>query len=146
MSRFGTRVRRGVQHGATLYLAPATGSYASGATITMTIRMSSGSVGVNAVQANLTYPTAQLQFVSTSTAGSPFTTTIQNSGGSGSVQLGVGILAGSTSGDQLVGTVTFTALNAGSAAVSFAAGSGIAKASDSTDICQQKRGALYTIA
>ena len=144
MSRFTRRLQQ-VAHGATLYIAPASGSYAGGATVTVAIRMHSGGTAVNAVQANLTYPTSRLLFVSLDTTGSPFTTTMESSGGGGSIRLGVGILAGSTSGDRLVGTVTFTAQSAGSATVSFAAGSGIARASDAVDICTIKSGASYTI-
>ncbi|QQS20305.1 hypothetical protein IPL85_02565 [Candidatus Saccharibacteria bacterium] len=145
MSRFAQRLRSAVGKGGVLYLSPMSGSYSGGSTVNVAIRMTSGSTLVNTVQANLTYPTAQLQFGSISTVGSPFTTTIQSNGGSGSVQLGVGILAGSTFGDQLVGVITFTATAAGAATVTFNAGSGIARTADAVDICTQKRGAAYTI-
>ncbi len=145
MSIAARRLQRRAASGGLLYSSPSTGSYSNGATVTVQIRMNSGGTAVNAVQANLSYPATRLQFSSINTTGSPFTTTIQNSGGGGTVQLGVGILAGSTSGDQLVGTVTFTAISTGSATVAFTAGSGIARASDSTDICQNKVGATYTI-
>lgn len=100
---------------------------------------------VNAVQANLTYPTDRLTFQSISTANSNFTSAIQSEGGSGSVQVGVGLLGGTLTGPQEVARVTFTATGAGAAAISFAAGSGIARASDATDICEHQIGASYTI-
>ena len=129
----------------TLYLSPAGGTFKVGSTVTVVIRENSLTTAVNTVQANVSYPTATLQFSAVNNTGSPFTTTIQSTGGSGLVQLGVGILGGSTTGDQLVGTITFTALAAGPAALTFSSGSGIASASTSTDVCQQENGATYTI-
>lgn len=131
--------------GARLYLAPASGSYSNGGTLVVEIREDSGANAVNAVQANLTYPTGQLSFQSTSIAGGAFTTAIENTGGSGTVRLGVALLAGSVTGDQLVGTVTFDIVGAGSAAIAFDTGSGVARFSDSADICDQKDGGSYTI-
>lgn len=145
MSAFARKLQKSVQSGGKLYLSPATGSFATGATVTVTIREDSWGTAVNTVQANLSYPPSLLQYESTSTSTSAFTTTIQNEGGTGTVQLGVGILAGSVTGDQIVGVVTFTALTAGSADVLFTAGSGIARESDSADICNQTVGATYTI-
>lgn len=145
MSKFGRRLQSASPTGAELYITPATGSYTNGSTVTITIRENSGSTQVNAVQANLSYPTARLQFQSISTSSSAFTTTLQNTGGSGTVQIGVGILGSSVTGDAIVATVTFTAIGAGAAAVQFTAGSGIAATSDSSDICKKRTGANYTI-
>lgn len=128
-----------------LFLLPASGSYANGNTIVVTIMANSYDQAVNTVQANLSYPTGNMSFQSIDTSHSNFTTTIQNSGGSGTVQIGVGLLAGSLVGQQEVARVTFAFTSAGSAAVSFAAGSGIARAADATDICQKQTGATYTI-
>jgi hypothetical protein len=135
----------GAVAGARLYLTPASGSYVNGGTLVIDIREDSGLVAVNAVQANLTYPTAQLLFQSVTTSGGAFTTTIENSGGSGVINLGVGLLASSVTGDQLVGTITFSIVGAGTPTVAFDTGSGIARESDSTDICDQKDGGTYTI-
>lgn len=128
-----------------LYLSPVSGSYSNGSTLVVTIMANSYAEAVNAIQANLTYPTARMTFVSIDTSHSNFTTTIQSTGGSGSVQIGVGLLASSLTGAQEVARVTFTLASAGSAAVTFAAGSGIARASDATDICKKQTGATYTI-
>lgn len=147
MSRFGNRLQKGAggASGAELYITPASGNLTNGNSLVITIRENSKSAAVNAVQANLTYPTNRMTFQSISTTNSAFTTTIQNQGGSGTVQIGVGLLGSSVSGDQEVARVTFTLSGAGSAAIAFAAGSGIAKASDSTDICDKRTGASYTI-
>jgi hypothetical protein len=126
-------------------LTPSTGQFSVNDQVVVAIRENSLSVAVNSIQANLTYPAGKLQFVSASTAGSPFTTTVQNTGGSGNVQLAVGLLGGSVSGDQLVGTVTFKALASGTAQVDFTSDSGIADEATSSNVCQQKEGGLYVI-
>lgn len=130
---------------ARLYLSPASGSYANGGTLVVTIMEDSHGESVNAVQANLTYQTARMTFVSIDTSQSNFTTTLQSTGGGGSVQVGVGLLGSSLTGNQEVARVTFTLVSAGSAAVTFAAGSGIARTSDAVDICKTQTGAAYTI-
>lgn len=144
MSSFGRRLQQSAGT-TTIYLSPAKGSYASGNNFTVKIRENSGGSPVNTVQANLTYPQALLQFVSADTTGSPFTTTVQNTGGSGTVNLGVGLLAGSVTGDQLVGTITFKVLAAGSAAVSFTTGTGVASSISNTNILQVENGGSYTL-
>lgn len=145
MSRFARRLQRAPVSGAELYLAPASGSYSNGATVTVTIKENSYSTLVNAVQANLTYPAGQLQFQSINTATSAFTSTLQSNGGGGSVQIGMGILSGSVTGDAIVAVVTFTVIGTGTAPITFTAGSGIAQTSDSTDICKKKTGSSYTL-
>jgi hypothetical protein len=144
MSSFGRRLQQSVGT-TTLYLTPAKDSHATGTTFTVQVREDSGGAPVNSVQANLTYAQTLLQFVSADTTGSPFTTTAQNTGGSGSINLGVGLLGGSTTGDQLVGTITFKVLSAGTATVSFAADSGVASATSNTNICQSETSATYTL-
>lgn len=147
MGALGRKLQQGAagNAGGKLYLTPASGSHIIGDTITLTIKENSFGTSVNGVQANLTYSAASLQFLSASTAGSAFTTTLQNTGGSGSVQIGVGLLAGSTSGDQTVATVSFRVIGSGSTSVTFAAGSIITAASDSSDICRSKVGATLTL-
>lgn len=146
MSRFTRRIQAAAApKGARLYLTPASGSYANGSTVVVTIMENSYGDAVNAIQANVTYPTDRLTFQSISTVNSNFTTTIQSEGGSGNVQVGVGLLGDTLTGAQEVARVTFTATGVGSTTLAFAAGSGIARASDSTDICKQQTGATYTI-
>ncbi len=130
-----------------LYVSPSSGSYAVGATITVTIHEQSLTEAVNSVGAKLTYDPTLLQYVSSNVTGSPFDTAVQNSGGSGTVQIGSFNSSGSTTGDQLVATIAFTALAAGGAGLIFVTGpdSGIARASDSTDICNEKLGASFVI-
>ena len=147
MSRFARKLQQAANKTAPirLYLTPSQGTYNVGDTLVVTIREDSLTTPVNSVQADLTYPTAQLQYVSTSTTGSNFTTTVSNSGGGGTVQLSMGILASSLTGDQFMAQITFNVVGSGAAAVAFAAGDGIARASDATDVCQAKLGANYTV-
>lgn len=147
MSRFGRRLQKsaGSSKSVELYLTPASGTLTNGNTLVVTVRENSFSQAVNAVQANITYPTNRMTFQSIDTSQSGFTTTIQSDGGSGSVQIGVGLLGNSLTGDQEVARITFTLAGTGSAALAFAAGSGIARASDSVDICEKRTGSNYTI-
>jgi hypothetical protein len=129
----------------TIYLNPASGSYASGSTISIAMRENSLTTAVNAVEVNLTYPTARLQFQSVNNTNGAFTTVLSSNGGNGTVNLSVGLLGSSTTGDKLVGTVVFTALSAGSAAIGVASSSAIYDAATSTDISQTKTGSTVTI-
>lgn len=144
MSSFGRRLQQSAGM-TTIYLSPAKGNYSTGNNFTVKVYENSGGSPVNSVQANLTYPQTLLQFVSTDTTGSPFTTTVQNTGGSGVINLGVGLLASSVVGDQLVGTITFKVLAAGTAAVSFDTGTGVASSISNTNICQAENGAKFTL-
>jgi len=127
---------------ATLYLSPSSGSVANGNTLTLYVYEDSGTEPVNAVQANLSYPASQLQFLSTSSS-SAFSVVAQNTGGSGSVQIGRGALP-SVTGNQLVATVQFKALvGSGTAAVSFAGGSQVVSANSNANIMTVSPGGSY---
>jgi len=127
---------------ATLYLSLSSGSVVSGSTLTLYVYEDSGTEPVNAVQANLSYPASQLQFLSISSS-SAFSVVAQNTGGSGSVQIGRGALP-SVTGNQLVATVQFKALvGSGTAAVSFAGGSQVVSANSNTNIMTASPGGSY---
>ena len=147
MSRFARKLQQATSTSQVikLYLTPSQGAHNVGDTIVVTIREDSLSTPVNSTGVDLTYPAGLLQYESSSTTGSGFTTTVQNTGGSGAVHIAVGILAGSLTGDQLIGTVTFTVIGAGLASVTVDPTSGIARASDATDVCQAKLGANFAI-
>src|ERR1019366_3839873 len=76
----------------------------------------------NAAQVNLSYPTSLLQYQSISLSG-PFTLCGQETGGSGSVNIGC---ASTTvvSGTQSIAQITFSVIASGSAPVVMSAGSG----------------------
>jgi hypothetical protein len=147
MSRFARRLQQAADTGSPikLYLTPSGGTYNVGDTVVVTVREDSFTTAVNSVGADLTYPSGLLQYESSTTTGSNFTTTAQNSGGSGAVHIAVGILAGSLTGDQFVGSITFTVIGSGTAGITVDPTSGIADAATSTDVCQLRLGATYTL-
>ena len=129
---------------AVLYLAPSSASYASGATFNVAVRINPNGENVNAIQANLTYPTGQLQYQSTNTSGSGFDITAPSSGGSGTVSIARGSTTGVT-GDVVVATVVFKAIATGSAPVGVTASSAAPRTSDATDALGSRIGATYTL-
>src|SRR5262249_41924482 len=133
----GYLITRGFAATNQLYLTPASGTVLNGNTVDVAIHENSDTKTVNAVQANLTYDPAKLQFVSISSAGTAFPLVAQSTGGSGTVQIARAITGGSApvSGDQLVATVTFKAIVGGTtAAVSFGSGSAVVSSTDNTNI------------
>jgi hypothetical protein len=105
-------------------LSPSSGSYTIGNNLVLTISETSTSGdNVNAAQANLSYPSSLLQFQSISLTG-PFTLCGQQTGGSGSVNIGC---ASTTvvSGTHPIAQVTFSVLASGSAPVAITSGSDI---------------------
>ncbi|HVU59605.1 MAG TPA: carboxypeptidase regulatory-like domain-containing protein [Candidatus Saccharimonadales bacterium] len=118
---------------ATLSMSPSPATVVKGGNVTVAIYENSGSEPVNAVQANITYPTSSLQFVSI-TSSAAFGVTAQNSGGGGNVQIARGTITAVT-GSQLVASVTFKALvSSGSATLSFVGGSAVVSATSNTNI------------
>lgn len=114
------------------------GSVTKGSYVTVSIRENSGSEPVNAAKATLSYPTAQLQFVSISSSGA-FSIVAANSGGAGSVNVDRGALP-AVNGSQTIASVTFKALvDTGTAAVNFTAGQ-VISANSNADIAGGKSG------
>ncbi len=133
---------------ATLYLSPATQNVNENTNFTVQVRENSNTDLVNAVQANLTYDSTKMDYIITDFTGSAFGVAAESSGGNGSVRIARGVTGGQSpvTGDQLVATVTFKARTSiGAAAVSFAAGSIIARSSDNTDILGTASAGSYTI-
>jgi chitodextrinase len=100
----------------TIYLNPASQTVGPNGTVTVDVRENSGATAVNAVQANFSYPSTLLTFVSIDTSTSAFSVQAENSGASGLVKIGRGIAGSTVTGDQLVARVTFTAGATGGAA------------------------------
>ena len=134
-------------HSATakMYLSPASKTVNVGVKFTVAVRIDSGSVKVNAVQANLSYPASKLDFVSISAGGTAFPAALEESGGAGSVKIARMLPADSVKGDKLVVSVTFKAKNEGSASVSYIAGSYIVRSSDNQEEPSTKSPGTYTI-
>ncbi|HEY4695176.1 MAG TPA: hypothetical protein VIH52_04425 [Candidatus Nanoarchaeia archaeon] len=133
-----------VRAAATLYLSPASKTVNNGENFAVSVYTNTGGDPVNAVQANLSYPTATLQFISVDSSGSAFEIAAETSGGSGSVRIGKGTLTPKT-GVQLVGIVNFKAIAAGTASVSFASGSAVLRSTDNANILSGPTGGTYTV-
>ena len=108
---------------AAFYLAPASGSHFQNSSFTVQVRENGSDV--NVVTAKLTYDASKLTCNGVSNA---FGSTISATCGGGSITISGYAAPGTTvSGDQAVGSISFTALaGSGSTSVSFAGGSQIA--------------------
>lgn len=141
---------------ATLSLTLSNPSPALNSTFTVTVYENSGNVGVNAIQADLTYNTSQLQLIpiKAPTSGDPdlaadistsaFPLQGKNSGGNGVVNLGVGSTTVRT-GSQKVAVITFRAIVAGSGSINFAGSSAIVNAANQNNELGTAAGSTFTI-
>ncbi len=119
---------------ATLSLSPSSGSYALNGTLSVTIHEYSTDQ-INAVEADLTYDQAKLQFASIDDNSSAFDLTGPKTGGSGSVKIARAKSSTSLTGDQVVASVNFTVLaGSGTTSISFANSSQIVRTSDTQDV------------
>jgi hypothetical protein len=122
---------------ASLYVSPASGAVTVGSIIPVQIRVNSGTDPVNAIQANLTYNSAQLGYQSVDSTGSAFSLMANTQTAPGTIKLARATGGGETpvSGDNLFATVYFKALTtAGTASIAIAAGSAVVRSTDSVDI------------
>ena len=135
----------------TVYLSPTSQTLGPNGTIAVQIRENSGTTGVNAVQANFSYPTGLLTCTSVNTSTSAFGIQAQASCSNGQVMVAMGVTGGAAplTGDQLVGIVNFSAATtSGSAALAFTSGTALVSASNNQDILGSLAatgGATYTI-
>jgi chitodextrinase len=142
--------------GMRMYITPPTGKYTVGSNFNVEIRTDSGSVGVTAAQADISYP-GNLQFVSINTAGdynggcptAPEATGPTNNVVSVAcfVKQIEGQLTKSVSGDKLLASVTFKVLATGTANLEVQPGSVLYSAENpGTDSLTARVGASYTLA
>jgi hypothetical protein len=90
-----------------IYISPASSSVQVSNDITLQLRITPGTP-VNAVQATVTYDSADLEYISNSVSAFPVCT--EDSGGGGSVNFACAQLSSSTSSDSLIASITFQAL------------------------------------
>jgi hypothetical protein len=132
----------------TIYLNPASMVVGANGTVTVDVRENSGTTTVNAVQANFSYPTTLLTFVSIDSTGTAFTTQAEGTGSAGLVKIGKGTTT-PVIGDQLVARVTFQATATGGAAtMAFTSGTALASSTTNTDILGSlaaTAGGTYTV-
>ena len=120
-----------------IYLTPATSTINTSTDFTVQIMEDSGTATVNAVQANLTYPSNLLDAVSIDTTGSSFTTVAESSASNGNIKFGAGTATGSAgvSGQHLVATIHFKSkTTAGAASVTFVNGTALVDAGSNNEI------------
>ncbi len=141
-------VNRAFAAGESLSLVPSTTAVNLGDNVTVAVRENSTTQGVNAVGAVITYDATKLQYVSVSETGSAFGLVAETTSNTGSLTLVRATSGGAApvTGDQLVTTVTFKALAAGSVPLTLGTGSVLLRASDNTDILAVKNGATLTLA
>jgi hypothetical protein len=133
---------------ASFALSPASGSYANGQTFNLIVDETSTD-SVNAVQLDMSYPSASLRLNSVSSgtaASSPFGLCGQSAGGSGTVSVGCASTL-SVTGTQPVANINFTVIaSSGSAAVNVTTGSSIVRTSDQANVWNNlPTAATYTI-
>jgi hypothetical protein len=134
---------------AVLTLSPSSGSYPAGTTFTTSVTVQSGGVPLNAMSGTLSFPTDQLEVVSLSKGGSIITLWIQEpsfSNSAGTVQFeGVVPNPGYSGATGNIIGVTFRVKKAGSATVSFSAGSVLANDGEGTEVLTAKTSAQYSL-
>lgn len=128
-----------------LYLSPASGSYGQGSTLKVDVGVNTGGDLVNAVQANVAYPTDKLQFVSVATGGSALTIFADRYASGGVVRIGGGTPGAGFSGSRHVATIFFKVLNeSGSGTLSMSGGSAVLRSSDNQNILTGGGSATYS--
>lgn len=128
-----------------LYISPATATVAQNATVAVAVRLNTGGEPINAVQADLNYDQAQLQFVSIDANGSAFGVTAPSNGGNGKVSIARGNI-GEVTGDVLVATVSFKAVAAaGTNEVTFADSSQVVRSTDNINVLTGTVGGKFTL-
>jgi hypothetical protein len=130
---------------ATLYLNPANVKIKAGQPVTLEIWMDARNQPVNAVQANLNYPTDKFGFSNINSTGSAFEIEAESSGGNGLIKIARGHI-GSVSGVQLVAKVNLVAKSGkGNSSVNFASGSAIVRSTDNANVLGSTGGGNYKL-
>lgn len=130
---------------ASLYFSPASGSYNGGSSLTVAVYTNTGGQSSNAVQADFSYDSSRLTYVSTDFTGSAFSIAASSSGGGGTVSMARGNISPIT-GAALIGTVHFNVLsNAGTAALSFLNSSAVVSSADNSNILGTSTAAYFTV-
>ena len=134
--------------GAYLYITPATSTFYQGSTVTVTIRESSGSTAVNAIQANISYPTDKMQYVSTDETSSDFSIRLNTTASGNTVSIAVGSVGASLTGDKEVATLHFKIKSSTvnqTAMLNFVGGSAMISPTSNSDVLGYTQGATYNL-
>ncbi len=136
---------------ASLYLSPGTKTLAVGQTFTVALEVSSADQAMNAVSADISFPSDKLRALSVSQTNSVINLWVQspsfsNAQGTGDVLLqGVVLSPGFSGAAGDVLRITFQAMAQGVAPVSFSSGSVLANDGKGTNILTSMSGASFTI-
>jgi hypothetical protein len=130
---------------ASLYLTPATGTYNTGQSISVQVYVNTGGDKANAVEADFSYPSSKLKFVSVDGTGSAFGIDAASSGANGTVKIARGATTAVSGTGLLVSTVNFSVQAAGTAALSFLNSSAVVRSTDNMNILASTTGANYTL-
>ena len=133
---------------ASLFIAPATGVYKTGATFSVSIFVNTAGTPVNAADGTLSYNPKELSVVSVTRASSIFnlwTSEPTFSNAAGTVTFSGGVPTGYTGGQGNVFVVTFRALSSGTARVSLTGASVLAADGKGTNVLTNMSGGTYTL-
>ena len=134
---------------ASLYLSPSTGNYTVGNTFSVEIKVNSGGVAINAVEATMAFDPDKLEVRSISKAGSALTLWVQeptysNSAGSISFAGGKPSPGYSGSAGHII-SIVFKAKTGGTAYLNFAAGSIMADDGKGTNVLSSMGSGSYVL-
>lgn len=135
--------------GASLYLAPSTGTHVINSTFTVSIRANTDGQVINAAEGAISYDTALLDVAGISKNGSIFTlwTADPSAGSGGNISFGGGIPNPGYNGTAgHIFSVTFRAKKAGTAQVRFTSGAVLANDGKGTNILASMGSGSYTLA
>jgi hypothetical protein len=119
----------------------------AGQMVLVTVRENSVDLPVNAVQANVSYPSDKLELKYVNYTGGAFNIQAEETKTDGLVKMARGRDGGtSVKGDQQVATLTFVTKSAGTANLGFAAGSVVVNATTNQDVHASLMGATVSIA
>lgn len=126
-------------------LTPAAAEIKAGDTLEAAVVIDTKGKPVNAVQANLSYPTDKFEYAGTNNDGSAFPVAAQTVGGSGNVNISRGAMA-PVSNQQIVTKVKFRALASSSeASITFAKGTVVLSSETNTNLLGQAIKGTYVI-
>ena len=133
--------------GASLYLAPSTGTYVIGGKFTVAVKVNSGGQVINAAEGAINYDSTLLEVAGISKNGSIFTLwTTEPAASGGSIHFGGGIPRPGYNGSAgHICSITFKAKQAGTAQVRFSNGAVLANDGKGTNILASMGSANFTV-
>lgn len=134
--------------GATLFISPSSGSFLVGERFSVSMRLNSGGVSVNAAEGTLAFEPDQLEVVSLSRSGSVFSLWPQEpvfSNSAGSISFGGGIPSPGFSGNSgLLFTATLRVKKSGTATLRFVSGDVLANDGSGTNVLAGSNSASFS--